>query len=305
MELKIQITVLFLVFFTSVYSQQSYLSMLDTSSTWIDVVGCVEPPNDFYESYYYYSISGDTLIDDYLYYKFIQSNQYEDENILFGYIFENDSGQVYFRISEDFNLDYFCYFGSEIGLLTDTNLLFIDFSAQVGDILNLPFSENDLFVFYTGEVEIGGVIRKEIQFMDDFLIYGSWIEGIGGVIGGFFGSWCGQGIGCVPDLFCSTANGEEVYGNCNVGIFEQGLQELEFKILPNPASDLIKITFNSNSNENFEAAIFDVKGIMVLNSIINKSSNQINIDKLDSGIYLLRLISDNGYYKASRFIVIK
>ena len=186
--------------------------------------------------------------------------------------------------------------------MTDTNLLFIDFSAQVGDTLNLPFIENELYVYYTGETEIGGITRKEIQFMGEIAIYSSWIEGIGGVYGGFFGSWCGQGNGCVPDLFCSTVNDEEVYGTCNVGISENRMEQLIFDVSPNPALDIIKIEINSNGNISYKATIFNTAGVMVLNTTIVDKTTEININELPTGLYLLKL-SNKDIYQTKRLIV--
>ena len=273
--------------------------MLDSTSIWIDAVSCFEPPSDFSESYIYYSISGDTLIDETLYYKFISYNNESEE--LLGFIFENDSGQVYFRIREDLDPYLICHFGSEFELLTDTNLLFIDFSAQIGDTLHLPLIENEIYVYNIGEDEIGGIIRKRIEFANE-MIYGSWIEGIGGVYGGFFGSWCGVGIGCDTYLSCSTLNGEDVYGTCNIGISENEGEQLSFDVSPNPVLDYIKIEINSNSNINYKATIFNTNGIMVLNTTIINTTTEIKINNIPAGIYLLKLSSKDSY-QTKRIIV--
>jgi len=66
------------------------------------------------------------------------------------------------------------------------------------------------------------------------------------------------------------------------------------KISPNPTSDFISVNDN-DFFQNFEYQIFTIQGKIVLNgkSSINQ---QINISNIDSGIYFIKISTENGFF---------
>lgn len=71
-----------------------------------------------------------------------------------------------------------------------------------------------------------------------------------------------------------------------------------FKVFPNPCNDKIYIT-NTDSNEKFNAIIYDIKGNIVLE---NKSVSKININKFSSGIYILG-VEFNFMYEYHKIVI--
>lgn len=69
-------------------------------------------------------------------------------------------------------------------------------------------------------------------------------------------------------------------------------------IYPNPAKDIINIRLDGK--EGYNLSIYNTYGQQIIN-LINYKSNIINIDKLESGIYYLKLDSDR-FTKKTKFI---
>ncbi|MDR2835436.1 MAG: T9SS type A sorting domain-containing protein [Bacteroidales bacterium] len=72
-----------------------------------------------------------------------------------------------------------------------------------------------------------------------------------------------------------------------------------FNIYPNPTSDYININIEDNF-QNIE--IYDINGRLLLNS---RTSKNINISNLNSGIYCAKVISNTKNYNIQKFVIIK
>ncbi|MBI5541153.1 MAG: T9SS type A sorting domain-containing protein [Bacteroidia bacterium] len=67
-----------------------------------------------------------------------------------------------------------------------------------------------------------------------------------------------------------------------------------FRIYPSPATEIITITNNINSNETI-VSIFDFQGKQIINSIFhNEKSMEINVNNLVKGIYLVKIQTDKS-----------
>jgi hypothetical protein len=74
-------------------------------------------------------------------------------------------------------------------------------------------------------------------------------------------------------------------------------KETTFSIYPNPAKDLL---FLSNAtSENIDYSIFDIRGRLINNG---STSKQINISHLESGVYILQILSNDGNRESLKFI---
>ena len=60
--------------------------------------------------------------------------------------------------------------------------------------------------------------------------------------------------------------------------------ERQFKLYPNPASDIINISYMSEIEK---VSIYSIAGQLVYNNAVNSSSAQINVSHLSSGLYIL------------------
>lgn len=69
---------------------------------------------------------------------------------------------------------------------------------------------------------------------------------------------------------------------------------LEFSIYPNPTTGIINIT-NNNNNLISEIEVTDLNG-RIVKKVSNKDNiSQLNISELSQGVYLMKIISDNGF----------
>lgn len=69
------------------------------------------------------------------------------------------------------------------------------------------------------------------------------------------------------------------------------LLEDDFKIFPNPTRSILNLVAR-NHTDNVEYSIFSVDGKAILSGTFNKNTN-INIENLNSGIYLVKFLSDS------------
>lgn len=90
-------------------------------------------------------------------------------------------------------------------------------------------------------------------------------------------------------------------GICNVGIYENTLNESNVTLFPNPFNSSFHVNFYLSTNDNFKIYITDILGNIVKNIEQNgfhEGSNTIEIDlsnnELKNGMYFLNIISNRG-----------
>jgi hypothetical protein len=81
-----------------------------------------------------------------------------------------------------------------------------------------------------------------------------------------------------------------------INIVASGLQEsanlMGVQLYPNPASTELTLTWNNGGKADIE--LFDVQAKLVLSTQL-ESGNKLNISELGSGVYLLKVSSNNQY----------
>ena len=75
-------------------------------------------------------------------------------------------------------------------------------------------------------------------------------------------------------------------------------------IYPNPSNDILNITFNQLENKEQKIEILNSLGEIIseINISPNTSVTKLNINDLSSGIYIIKLTSNNKSY-TEKFIV--
>ena len=82
-----------------------------------------------------------------------------------------------------------------------------------------------------------------------------------------------------------------VTGDSVVELNNASFSENDFKVYPNPATNSLNVISTNVEIESYE--IYDVQG-RIINSNLFSSSNQVDISQLQSGMYLIKLISQYG-----------
>jgi uncharacterized repeat protein (TIGR03803 family) len=77
-----------------------------------------------------------------------------------------------------------------------------------------------------------------------------------------------------------------------------GIDNLEFSVYPNPASNYIKLKHNLLNNFNYSYQMFDIFGRVINEGLI---TNEIDISKYEKGIYIIK-ISNNDLVKTVKFV---
>ena len=62
------------------------------------------------------------------------------------------------------------------------------------------------------------------------------------------------------------------------------------KVYPNPITDFVNITTNSN---NMSVKIYSIDGKMIENQVVNSNNLRISTDNFNSGIYFVQVESNN------------
>ncbi|WP_299526263.1 T9SS type A sorting domain-containing protein [Winogradskyella sp.] len=105
-------------------------------------------------------------------------------------------------------------------------------------------------------------------------------------------SWIGE----VTDAEMHLDN---ITASAPLSISDFQLQNTEFTISPNPAKDKLNIVLSSNDEMKLE--VFDVLGKRVYHASISQLSSSIDVTNWRSGVYLVKVSSDQGT-QTKRFI---
>jgi len=95
-----------------------------------------------------------------------------------------------------------------------------------------------------------------------------------------------------------TQTGNENYNSATASVsFEvaipAGLDDelLGINVYPNPTSKYVRV--EGLASEEFQAVMFDLRGVPVLNKLLNGTNKELDVSALQTGMYLLRLQSEN------------
>lgn len=80
------------------------------------------------------------------------------------------------------------------------------------------------------------------------------------------------------------------------------IQQFDFKLFPNPASDLITINCKNNNSNLNNVVIYNITGQEVYSNTFNTSQFKINISELKEGVYFVKTTNEN-YHRIQKLIV--
>jgi hypothetical protein len=86
-------------------------------------------------------------------------------------------------------------------------------------------------------------------------------------------------------------------GMFTVGIEEEELviKNLELKMYPNPTSDNINLSMQENPKEELQLELYNISGQLVMQRRLPafEKEHRVDIQHLQSGVYLVKLMSEN------------
>ncbi len=89
------------------------------------------------------------------------------------------------------------------------------------------------------------------------------------------------------------------------GIANKDIRSSKFSFYPNPVSDEIHITYESDKTEDLRLVVFDIQGKVLyqemINSQIGTNTVKFNVSQLKNGLYLCRL-SGSNIFETIKFI---
>ena len=265
-----------------IYSQD-YYPIVQENNEW-NVLQVVYPgTGNPWDTIYWtetFKLTGDTIISEQTYKKVF----FSEEEIPMNWEYEGGIRE------EDKKVWYFPKYGNG-------ETMIYDFTVNVGDTVGYLYQAVmvvDSITFH----EISGVERKHIYFSYiDFSPYTElWIEGIGSNYG-IFSSGSGGSLGGWTWLLCMSENEDLIYMNPNYNschLISTKIEEINNSIIqvyPNPASEIIKIE-NIENLKIETISLIDIKGKKIIEFENNR--NYLDISRISSGIYLLKLTHENG-----------
>jgi hypothetical protein len=98
------------------------------------------------------------------------------------------------------------------------------------------------------------------------------------------------------DIYSGAASGQAITVNNS---------EPRFRIFPNPATDFIRVEWQSGLDIEFHAELYDLRGARVAQAKAEESENHIRIDiqSLQRSAYLLKIFTPDGKFSKTYRIV--
>lgn len=306
------------LFTSGLVSGQTYSSFPDSNAVWCGQRGQLHysPPNDQWHTWTYQQyISGDTTINGLLYHKLEESGVFD----WVAYPIPTSSGSS-------------TYFHEYIGCFREVNKIIYyvhpmssvegylyNFNLNVGDTLpsNLLTNSNSTMITRIDSILISGNYRK--QFFVSVVDTNMWqwpthyefvsiIEGIGSTNGL---KWTLQPyFERSGSLWAFKKNSSLEFTNsvatsCDVtGVEEIQQTNFSIDIYPNPASNMLFIQTSIPVVLNLVLIDLLGKEVFKVRTINNSSTNQISLEGLPDGIYILNLFNDNKMYNSVKLSVI-
>jgi len=240
-------------------------------------------PGNFNTSIKY---KGDTVIASITYSYFTIEYYFSD------YYTRYDSGKVY-KVCRTID-----------GNLCGSETLQYDFTLGLNDTFPSINLSNPIVDSVSTITLLNGQTRKYMELSNGFKTY-RWIDGIGDIENGF--SYAYDFEGGYNELVCHRDSTGMVYvknpiiwdcdsltGYNPVGI-ETISQALDFKISPNPTTDIINITTNDLETFDLTVQVINPLGQIVISKQMNKgASTTIDLSTLDKGLYVLKISNDTA-----------
>lgn len=293
--MKKTLTILLGLFLINNLNSQTYVPFPQDSAEWNCLFWHQWSAYDIFLINSSYLLEGDTLLKGKQYKKVYTDDDNANANPpqYIGGLREDDNKNIYFfpafyTLQGPPGLSVFPNDTSEHLLYTFNNL-------EIGMVLPINEGMSVISVEGIDSVLIGSSYRKRYTINQSGLFgYDYWIEGIGSVKDllvpfSYEFEWQYYTL-CFTDTMTYHINAPNGADSCHYS-FPVGLNELEkevFSVLPNPASNTIRIK-NFCPIENAFITIYNAIGQVVLQIKLLQSETDVDIENLNPGIYIVEM----------------
>ena len=91
------------------------------------------------------------------------------------------------------------------------------------------------------------------------------------------------------------------FNSCGVSSSVSKIGNFKFGIMPNPAQDIVTLTFKNNANIAL-VTITDLTGRVVLTQSVNSTTSQLSLDGLSKGVYTVTAFDTDGSYGVQKLV---
>jgi hypothetical protein len=309
---KIILSLTALIFISINVNSQTYQPFPTGSASW-EVTRCwyfYDP--GWYDKYTFMMDGTDTLYNGEVFKKIYVTNHH-----LPGTVHDTIYPTEFFGGLRESNRQIFIY---QLWASVDTSVQMVyDFTnTNLGDTIytNVLSGNPNLMghlVTATDSVFIGTKFHKRLHLQDPYNSYNTeyWIEGVGSSWGLPFASFWSITDNSY-DLSCFYENHElnyknpsPVYGYCQAPqpmidceiissiSTEQDIKGSFFSMYPNPGFDEVTFDVENPDHKNMQLNVYDITGALVRSLILNQGQLKLNVEALNSGIYIVILKSDD------------
>jgi hypothetical protein len=298
-----------ITFLTLCLTGQNYTPFPTEFSTWSVYHEQVTIPPSVMASMRYYTIEGDTVIDGLDYQKVFKQGLKQDETL---------TNPVYVGALREDSLKNIWYRNHSEPFLDTTDIILYRFDIEPDDTIFYSFETNGFgyieayaVVYDTGQMTIGGEVRKTYEVAGDFFGGDKWVEGLGG-LNGLFSLYSPHfeqqwQLSCFhtnyiqlyeylsTNLFYTMGGLNPCYTSLIVGMTEEieDVSEIQVGLSPNPFTSLTILSYTLDKPSTVTISIFNPQG-QLIEKIEQKQQKgeqhvQWNAEGLPAGIYYFRL----------------
>lgn len=318
------------LFITDIYAQTNIYHALPDSGYYWNVIDlsteCETGSADTIQGLFNYTtILGDTLVGTKRYKKVYATNSLKEIVYFLGYFYEDTLNRKVYVVTDN----------PDDHIITEESLLY-DFNIGIGETVDdyydfRAFSEDhpaNSIVISVDSIEIESNYRRIIGIQYELFQCENdneikidttyWIEGIGNTAGFTLPLFVPMNAGdYAVDVLACVFNGDEVvftnpheWHNCD-SVFLQFIpiidlnSEEKVTVYPQPADQLLNIDLNLGSREgNFTIQILDLSGKLIYRQAYFTADINIPVNNIQTGIYLIRIQYENGFYFSRKIIIL-
>ena len=320
------VIILFLISSTSSFAQ-TYFPFPDSVGVWKQTSSFYQP-NGQGDTHYNIFINGDTIIDGTSYNRLyiyscgqiiifppspipIFDCPIDTSNSFYYGALREVNKRIYFHPDSLYNYNHFypfCFTSNWNGQPSlNEELLLYDFNVNVGDTVFYPFLDSlKMVITSIDSVLIQSDFRKKYNYdlifnwsmsCAPFSVGYNYVEGIGDIYAGLFSLFImyfenGEFLNCFEDNQVTFSNN----GGCVTTSLKEYVDKNDLKIYPNPTSNKLYVELEHPTRT--KVSLFDISGKEVYSSFINQSKSIIDVSSYKSGLYLVKVIDENGISKS-------